>query len=59
MSTATANHSWAENAMRCSAARIKALRPNEHFSWAYYRIDRERETLRALYELHWSVQMAN
>lgn len=55
----TANHSWAENAMRCSAARINALRPNEHFSWAYYRIDRERETLRALYELHWSGQMAN
>ena len=55
----TTNHSWTENAMRCSALRLQELKPNEHFSWAYYRINRERETLRALYELHWSGQSNN
>jgi len=47
------NHTWADNAMRCAGARIKELRPFEHQSWAYYRIDRERETLNALYDLYW------
>lgn len=49
-----ADHSWAENAMRCAGARIKALRPHERYSWAYYRIKRERVTLSALYEMHWA-----
>jgi hypothetical protein len=48
------NHTWAENAMRCSARRIRALRPVEHQSWAHYRQQRERETLAALYDLYWS-----
>jgi len=45
------DHSWAENALRCCGARIKELRPNERFSWAYYRIDRERISLGALYDM--------
>lgn len=45
------NHAWADNALRCCGARIKALRPNEHYSWAYYRIERERVTLGALYDM--------
>jgi hypothetical protein len=48
------DHSWCENALRCCGARIQCLRPHERYSWAYYRIDRERETLSALYALHWS-----
>lgn len=47
------DHSWADNALRCCGARIKALRPDERYSWAYYRIERERVTLNMLYELHW------
>jgi hypothetical protein len=47
------DHSWAENAMRCCAQRIKNLRPVEHYSWAHYLQQRERETLTALYELNW------
>lgn len=47
------NHTWADNAMRCAAARIKALRPVEHYIWAHYRQQRERETLTALYNLYW------
>ena len=45
------NHDWAENALRCCGARIKSLRPHERYSWAYYRINRERVTLNALFEL--------
>lgn len=41
--------------MRCSAARLKALRPFEHYSWAHFRQKRERETLAALYNLHWGL----
>ena len=48
------NHDWADNAMRCAGARIKALRPFEHYSWAHYRQQRERVTLSALYDLYWS-----
>jgi hypothetical protein len=47
------NHTWADNAMRCAAARIRELRPVEHYSWAHYRQQRERETLSALYNLYW------
>ena len=47
------DHTWADNAMRCAGARIKELRPFEHQSWAYYRINRERETLNALYALYY------
>jgi hypothetical protein len=47
------NHTWADNAMRCAGARIKSLRPFEHYSWAHYRQQRERETLNALYDLYW------
>jgi hypothetical protein len=49
------DHAWAENAMRCSAARIKELVPQERYSWAFYKIERERETLRALYNLRWGI----
>lgn len=45
------NHAWADNALRCCGARIKGLRPHEHYSWAYYRIEREREGLGALYDM--------
>ena len=48
------DHTWAENAMRCAAARIRDLRPFEHQSWAHYRQQRERETLNALYSLYWA-----
>ena len=48
------DHTWAENAMRCAAARVRALRPYEHQSWAHYRQQRERETLSALYKLYWA-----
>jgi hypothetical protein len=47
------NHTWADNAMRCAGARIRELRPFEHQSWAFYRINRERETLNALYDLYY------
>lgn len=47
------NHTWADNAMRCAGARIRELRPFEHQSWAYYRINRERETLNALFDLYY------
>lgn len=40
--------------MRCSAARLRSLKPFEHLSWAHYRNQRERETLTALYTLYWS-----
>lgn len=49
------NHDWAENAMRCAAARIRDLRPFEHYSWAHYRQQRERETLAALFDLRWKI----
>ena len=52
--TTAADHSWCVNALRCCGARIQALKPLERYSWAYYRIDRERVTLSALYDLHWS-----
>lgn len=45
------NHDWAINALRCAAARMAELRPFEHYSWAHYRQQRERETLHALYDL--------
>jgi hypothetical protein len=48
------NHTWADNAMRCAAQRIKDLRPFEHYSWAHYRQQRERETLSSLYDLYWA-----
>jgi hypothetical protein len=47
------NYTWADNATRCAAARIRELRPVEHYSWAHYRMKRERETLSALYDLYW------
>lgn len=47
------NHTWADNALCCCGARIKELRPHERYSWAYYRIEREREGLNALYDMAW------
>jgi len=47
------DHTWADNAMRCAAARIRDLRPFEHQSWAHYRQQRERVTLNALYALYY------
>ena len=44
------NHSWAANALRCSAQRIKDLKPFCHYSWADCRIQRERITLDLLYD---------
>ena len=49
------NHNWAKNAMDCSIARIHELLPNQNYSWAHYRLQRERETMGALLELKWKV----
>jgi hypothetical protein len=52
------DYTWADNAMRCAGARIRDLRPFEHYSWAYYRQQRERETLNALYAIWWDHEVA-
>lgn len=44
------DHSWVANALRCSAQRIKDLKPFYHYSWADCRIQRERITLNHLYD---------
>ena len=48
-----ADHTWTDNAMRCAAARVRDLRPFERYSWAHFRMQRERLTLNALYDLNW------
>ncbi len=48
------NHAWASNAMHCCVNRIRELSEDGKYSWAHYRIERERDSLTALMELHWA-----